>query len=75
MQLPELSDRNKMKVFMIIDIQKAQKLLGIPPITPVAFDYLYDLDIDELGRIMSDLQRLVMYRKSNCIYHTDEGPD
>jgi hypothetical protein len=67
--LAELSDENKTKVCLIQDISKAEKLAGIKPMNGTRFDYYYDLDAEELGSILSGIQRYARYQRDT------ESPD
>lgn len=45
----QLSEENKEKVCLIIDIIKAEKVCGIKPLTAQRFDELYDQSIESLN--------------------------
>lgn len=61
----ELTDKSVEKVFIITDISKLYKLMGIKPLSPTAFDNLYDMSIEQLEIVFKTLS-LEFYR---MIYH------
>lgn len=61
----ELTDKSVEKVFIITDISKLYKLMGIKPLSPTAFDNLYDMSIEQLEMVFKTLS-LEFYR---MIYH------
>lgn len=56
---PELSDENKTKVILIINIEKVDRLLGSKPMSPKSFFNLYDTPIEYLKETQYNLQAML----------------